>query len=346
MADESFQEKTEEPTGRKLEKAKEKGQVARSKELTSMASMSGIVMLLYFGSGYFFSKLAAMTSGVLSMKYGINPGQTSRAVILEGFEILAPFFLATIVLGVLVSVAQGGFVKKELKLEFSKLDPIKGTKNLFSMKSVNEFLKSLMKFTVGGVVSYYIIKNNMSVLPSLGAMELSGMIKVSGEMIIDAIVIAFAFFMVIAIISYFIDKMQHNRSLKMTKQEIKEEHKESDGDPMVKQRIRSIQRETARKRMMQEVPEATVVITNPTHLAVAIKYDDKDMSAPKIVAKGAGHVAAKIREIATENGVPIVENKPIARALFKQELNTFVPEELYVAVAKILAYIYKLKGKI
>ncbi len=346
MADDNFQEKTEKATDRKKEKAKEKGQVARSKDLTSMASMSGIVMLLYFGGGYFMSKLAAMTGGVLSMRYGINPGQVSRAVTLEGFEILAPFFVLTIVLGILVSVAQGGFVKKEMKLEFSKLDPIKGTKNLFSMKSVNEFLKSLMKFGIGGIVSYYIIKKNMIVLPSLGAMELGGIMKVSGDMIMNAIVIAFACFMVIAIISYFIDKMQHERQQKMTKQEIKEEQKESDGDPMIKQRIRSIQRETARKRMMQEVPEATVVITNPTHLAIAIKYDDKDMSAPKIVAKGAGHVAAKIREIATENGVPIVENKPVARALFKQELNSFIPEDLYVAVAKILAYIYKLKGKI
>ena len=344
MAEDSFQEKTEQATPRKKDKAREKGQVARSKDLSSMASMSGIVMLLYFGGGYVMTKMASMTGGVLSMKYGTDVGKVSRVVMLEGFQILAPFFLATIVLGVLVNVAQGGFVKKELKLEFSKLDPIKGTKNLFSLKSVNEFLKSFLKFAIGGIVSYYIIKKNMYMLPSLGAMELGGLMKVSGKMIIDSIVIAFAFFMVIAIFSYFLDKIQHERSLKMTKQEIKEEQKESDGDPMVKQRIRSIQRETARKRMMQEVPESTVVITNPTHLAVAIKYDDKDMSAPKIVAKGAGHVAAKIREIATENGIPIVENKPVARALFKQELNSFIPEELYVAVAGILAYIYKLKG--
>jgi flagellar biosynthetic protein FlhB len=171
-------------------------------------------------------------------------------------------------------------------------------------------------------------------------------VNVSGDLIMDSILIAFGVFMAIAIISYFIDKAQHERQLKMTFQEIKEEQKESDGDPMVKQRIRSIQRETARKRMMQEIPEATVVITNPQHLAIAIKYDDQKMDAPRIVAKGAGNVAAKIREIAAEHGVPIVENKPVARALYKQELNSLVPEELYVAVAKILAYIYKLKGKI
>lgn len=345
MADDSFQEKTEQATPRKLEKAREKGQVARSKDLTSMASMSGIIMLLYFGGGHLISKLASMTGGVLSMSYGSNPGHVSKVVVVEGFEILAPFFLLTIFLGVLASVAQGGFVKKELKLEFSKLSPLKGIKNLFSMKSLGEFLKSLMKFLVGGWVTYYIVKNNMKILPTLAAMEMGEMLRVSGNMIMNSILLAFGLFMIIAVFSYFIDKTQHHRSLKMTKQEIKEEQKESDGDPMVKSRIRSIQREAARKRMMQEVPNATVVITNPTHLAVAIKYEDKDMSAPRIIAKGAGHLAAKIREIAAEHGVPVVENKPVARALYKQELNSFIPEELYVAVAKILAYIYKLKGK-
>ncbi len=132
----------------------------------------------------------------------------------------------------------------------------------------------------------------------------------------------------------------------MSKEEVKEEHKETEGDPIVKSRIRSIQRETARKRMMQEVSTATVVVTNPQHLAVAIKYEEKMMHAPKIVAKGAGFIAERIKEIATEHGIPIVEDKPLARALFRLELNTFIPEELYVAVAKILAYIYKLKGKI
>jgi flagellar biosynthetic protein FlhB len=346
MAEDSFQDKTEQATPRRKEKAKEKGQVARSKDLTSMASMSGIIMILYFGGGYVVSKLAAITGGVLSMRYGSEPGHVSRIVIAQGFEILAPFFLVTVVLGVLVSVAQGGFVKKEMKFELDKLNPVKGIKNLFSMKSLSELLKSILKFSIGGWLVYYIINKDMKVLPTLAAMEMSEMLKVSGTMVLDAIVIAFAFFMVIAIFSYFLDKIQHERSLKMTKQEIIEEQKESDGDPMIKQRIRSIQRETARKRMMQEVPEATVVITNPQHLAVAIKYEEKDMAAPKIVAKGAGNLAARIREIATEHGIPIVENKPVARALYKQELNTFIPEELYVAVAKILAYIYKLKGKI
>jgi flagellar biosynthetic protein FlhB len=172
------------------------------------------------------------------------------------------------------------------------------------------------------------------------------LIKVSSHLIMEAIVIAFFYFLAVAIVSYFIEKWQFEKSLRMSKQEIKEEQKETEGDPIIKARIRSIQREAAKNRMMKEVPQATVVITNPTHLAVALKYEDKKMFAPQVVAKGAGIIAAKIREIATENGVPIVEDKPLARSLYKLELNSFIPEELYVAVAKILAYIYKLKGKI
>jgi flagellar biosynthetic protein FlhB len=207
-------------------------------------------------------------------------------------------------------------------------------------------LKSLLKFAIGGWVIYYIIKKDLKVLPMLSAMEMSELIKVSGKLVMNAIVIAFFLYLTVAFVSYLLERWQFERSLRMTKQEIKEEHKETEGDPLIKSRIRSIQREIARKRMMQEVPNATAVITNPQHLAVAIKYEDKKMHAPKIVAKGAGFIAGKIKEIAAKHGVPIIEDKPLARALFKLELNTYIPEKLYVAVAKILAYIFKLKGKI
>ena len=213
------------------------------------------------------------------------------------------------------------------------------------MKGIVEFIKSLLKFLVGGWVVYFILKKDLDVLPMLSAMEINDLIKVSGKLILEAFTVAFLLFLTVSFVSYALEKWQHERSLKMTKQEVKDESKESDGDPLVKSRIKSLQREMARKRMMQEVPTATVVITNPTHLAIAIKYDDKEMFAPKIVAKGAGVVAEKIREIAKKHNVPIVEDKPLARSLFKQELNSFVPESLYIAIAKILAYIYKLKGK-
>ncbi|GBD95534.1 MAG TPA: flagellar biosynthesis protein FlhB [Nitrospirae bacterium] len=346
MADDSFQEKTEQATSQKKQKAKDKGQVARSRDLTSMFAMGGIVMIFYFGGKYFFINLADMMGGILSFRYGSNPTHVTGIAVLQGMQILAPFFLVSLVSVIFISVVQGGFVKKEIKIEIEKLNPVEGIKKLFSIKGLTELLKSMLKFSVGGWITYYIIKKDMKVLPTLSAMATNDMIRMSGKLIMDAIITAFFYFMVIAIISYFLEKWQFERSLRMTKQEIKEEQKEIDGDPLIKSRIRSIQREAARKRMMQEVPKATVVITNPQHLAIAIKYVDKEMSAPKIVAKGAGVIAAKIKEIAAENGVPVVEDKPVARALFKLELNAFIPQELYVAVARVLAYIYKLKGRI
>jgi flagellar biosynthetic protein FlhB len=176
-------------------------------------------------------------------------------------------------------------------------------------------------------------------------MEMNSAIKLSGQLIINALVTALLYFMIVAFISYLLERWQYERSLRMTREEVKEEYKEVEGDPRVKSRIRTLQLEAARRRMMQEVPKATVVITNPTHIAVALKYEEK-MIAPKITAKGAGIVAEKIKEIAEAHGVPVVEDRPLARALFKHDLDTFIPEELYVAVAKILAYIYKLRGKV
>ena len=342
---EEFQEKTERATPRKKSKAKEKGQVARSSELTSMTAMAGIVMLLYFGGEYFFNSLADMTGSVLSMQYGTDPMYVTRSVVIQAGFILAPFFLTSMVLVPMASVAQGGFFLKEMKFEIEKLSPMQGMKKIFSMKGITEFLKSLLKFSVGAWIVYYVLSKDMKVLPSLMAMELNNLVAFSGKLIMEAIVIAFSYFMIIAFISYALEKWQYERSFKMTKQEVKDEHKEMEGDPLVKSRIRTVQMEAARKRMMQAVPDATVVITNPTHLAVALKYDDQKMFAPKIVAKGAGKVAEKIKEIARKHGVPVVEDKPVARALFKFELNTFVPEELYIAVAKILAQIFKLKGR-
>lgn len=345
MADD-FQEKTEQATPRKKQKAREKGQIARSKDLTSTITMGGIIMIFYFGGQQVFMSLASMTGGMLSLKYGTDPLHVSRIAIMQGVKIVAPFFLVSVVLALLASAMQDGIVLKPLKFEMSKLNPVKGMGRIFSTKGLIELLKSLLKFSVGGWLVYYIINKDLKVLPSLTAMEMNELVKVSTKLVMDAIIIAFAYYMILAVIGYFIDKWQYEKSLRMSKQEVKEESKESEGDPIIKSRIRSAQRAAARKRMMQEVPTATVIITNPTHLAVAIRYEDKEMPAPRIVAKGAGIVAEKIKEIAKKHGVPVIEDKPIARALFKLELNAFIPEGLYVAVARILAYIYKLKGRL
>ncbi|MBI5098497.1 MAG: flagellar biosynthesis protein FlhB [Nitrospirae bacterium] len=342
---EEFQEKTEQATGRKKQRAREKGQVPRNRELTSMAAMGGILMMFYFIGEYSFTSLSTFTGSLLSMRYGLEPMNVSRVAIIEGARILFPFLFAPLIFVTLASVAQGGFVFKTLEFDIEKINPLNGIKKIFSMSGAAELLKSLLKFAIGGWVIYYVVKKDLKALPMLSAMELNVLVRISTKMIVRAVGVAFFYYLIVALVSYAVEKWQFERSLRMTKQEIKEEHKEMEGDPLIKSRIRTIQRETARKRMMQEVPKATVVITNPTHLAVALQYEDKKMFAPKIVAKGAGVVAEKIKEIAAEYGVPIVEDKPLARALFKHEIDTFVPEELYVAVARILAYIYKLKGK-
>jgi flagellar biosynthetic protein FlhB len=343
---EEFQEKTEQATGRKKQKAREKGQVPRNKELTSIASMGGILMMFYFIGEYSFASMSTFTGSALSLKYGTDPMNVSRVAIIEGAKILLPFLFAPMVFAILASVAQGGFVFKSLEFEIEKINPLNGLKKLFSLNGVAELLKSILKFAIGGWVVYYVIKKDLKALPALSAMELNALVKVSAEMLVRAVGIAYFYYLIVAFVSYMVERWQHEKSLRMTKQEVKEEHKETEGDPLIKSRIRSLQREMARKRMMQDVPKATVVITNPTHLAVALLYEDKKMFAPKIVAKGAGVVAEKIKEIAAEHGVPIMEDKPLARALFKHEIDTFIPEELYVAVARILAYIYKLKGNI
>ena len=346
MAEDDFQEKSERATPRKLSKAKKKGQVAKSKDLTSMVAMGGIVLFFYFGGEIFFNELADMTGGILSMKFGRNPVEVAKVAVTYGLKLIFPIMLTSVVLVIATDIMQAGFIFKTIEFKFDSLNPVGGVKKIFSLKGLVEFLKSIVKFSVGAWVVYYIIKKDLKVLPMLSALEVPELVKVSAKLVFSAIAIAFFYYLLTAIVSYFLEKWQFERSMKMTKQEVKEEGKEVEGDPLIKSRIRSVQREIAKKRMMQEVPEATVVITNPTHLAIALKYDEQKMFAPKIVAKGAGVVAEKIREIASEHGVPILEDKPLARALFKLDLESFIPEELYVAVAKVLAYIYKLKGKV
>jgi flagellar biosynthetic protein FlhB len=182
------------------------------------------------------------------------------------------------------------------------------------------------------------------ILPQTSAMDLNQILPVSVELIAQAVLYGLGAFFVIAGVDYFVQRWRFERSIRMTKGEIRQEHRETEGDPQIRSRIRSIQKEMARRRMMQEVPKATVVITDPTHLAVALKYERGGMTAPRVIAKGAGVIAENIRELARKHGVPLVEDKPLARALYKLKLDSTIPEELYRAVAKILAYLYKLKG--
>lgn len=344
MAEERFEERTEQATPRKRQKAREKGQVPRSKELISMAATGGVIIAFYLTGDYFIKNLSGLMKRLLSLEYGIDPFTTMRQSSTEMLLILSPFFALSISLVLISGFSQGGFVMKPLSLELERINPLSGLKRLFSFSGMTEALKSIFKFLIGGILFYLVIKRSVLLLPSTMAMGLQESWRVSEDLIVRAVLSGFLVFFTIAVIDYVLERWRFERSLRMTRQEIKEEHKETEGDPLIRSRIRSIQREMARRRMMQEVPKATVVITNPTHIAVALLYKRVEMDAPKVIAKGAGLIAEKIKEIAIKHNIPVVEDKPLARSLYKLSIGSFIPEELYKATAKVLAHIYRIRG--
>ena len=233
---------------------------------------------------------------------------------------------------------------KPLTLELERLSPLAGIKKLFSASAIPGAIKSFFKFVVGVIVFYVVMKKVLVVLPMTSAMDLTDIQTVAFGLSRTAITYTLSTFFVLALIDYLYERWKFERSLRMSKEEIREESRESEGDPLIKAKIKSMQREAARRRMMEAVPKATVVITNPTHIAVALLYKKDETAAPKVVAKGKGYVAETIRELARKNGVPLVEDKPLARALFKVDIDSVIPGDLFRAVAKILAYIFKLRG--
>ena len=255
--------------------------------------------------------------------------------------------LAILAAGVCAHVAQFGFLftTESLTPKMSRLSPINGLKRLFSLRSLVELAKSVLKVVTVGTAAFILIRSELHVVPGLVLSSVVDILAFTGWVAFKICLGACGALIILAALDYAYQRWEHEKNLRMTKQEVKDEYKQTEGDPKVKARIRSIQLETARRRMMEAVPEADVVITNPTHLAVALRFDGTKMAAPCVVAKGAGHVAERIKQIAAEHGVPIVENRPLARTLIKTvDIGASIPAELYKAVAQILAYVYRLKG--
>lgn len=338
-----FEERTQEATPRKRQRAKEKGQVARSRELISMAASGGILLAFLVSGERFIGALSGFLSRGLSLHYGTEPLEVMRKI---GSEILFSFMtilLISLLMVLLSGFLQGGFVLKAIEIDMERINPVSGLKRLFSLRGLVELFKGMLKFLIGGLVLYLLLRKAFPEVSRMPAMYLEDIEK-SGFLIIKRSTLAiFTTFLSLSILDYLYERFRFERSLRMTRQELKEEFRETEGDPLIKARIRSIQRELARRRMLQEVPKATVVVTNPTHIAVALLYK-KEMPAPKVVAKGADAIAEKIKEIARFHGVPIYEDRALARALFKVKLDAYIPEELYKAVARIIAYIYRLRG--
>jgi flagellar biosynthesis protein FlhB len=353
MTENGFQEKSEKATPKRRKDARDKGQVAKSVEITSVLILLASLGIFFFSGSWMFFKLKLVTMQLLgSLDYfALNDTQSSNSFFFMVFKhifiILFPLFLAVIVCGLLGNLAQIGFVTstKLLTPNFDKLNPVSGLKRLLSVRSLVELIKSILKIAIVGIVSYITVEKEMKNIPLLVGMDVY---EVLSFLCITSLKICFITCIVLiflAVLDYAFQKFQHEKELKMTLQEVKEESRLTEGDPKIKQRIRTAQMEMMRKRMVNAVPDATVVITNPTHLAVAIKFEFGKMAAPLVVAKGAGVIAAQIRKLAKENDVPIIENKPLARIMFKTvEVGDLIPVELYQAVAEILAYIYRLKG--
>jgi len=351
MAEESFEEKTEQATPRKREEAREKGEVAKSRELPSVAVLLAAMFTLTFLGSHIYSQIRVImqTSFSLPLVKDLNISE------FLGFaqEIFRPFMLAigpplaaAFITAILANVVQIGFKisPKSLKPKFSKLNPLKGFGRLFSKQSFMELAKSLFKLALVSTIAYLTIKSEMSQILLLGTMELNSIFIYMLTTFLKIAIRCTLAMIFLAVIDYAFQKWDFEKRLKMTKKEAKDDHKRTEGDPLIKSKIRSIQREMARKRMMEAVPQADVVITNPTHLAVALKYEAASMGAPKLVAKGAGKVAQRIKELAGKYNIPLIENKELARSLYQlAEIDQEIPPNLYPAVAEVLAYIYKLK---
>ena len=351
MAD-SDQERTEDPTSKRREDFREKGQVAQSKEVTTAALLTMSLLLWSFYAKYFWADLKDQVRNFLQMLgyFKATPEDVLHLLWTLGAtfaHLLWPIFMLTLVVGFFSSFLQVGplFSLKAFEVDLGKFNPIKGMAKFVSKRSAIELVKSLSKVALIGFVAFKTVSNEFGIALTLTSVDLSQMIVFLGQLTFLVLAKTCGIMIVLGIIDFIFSRYEMEQKMKMTKQEVKEEHKQQEGDPKVKSRIRSMQYQMARKRMMAEVPKADVVITNPTHLSIAITYNREQMDAPQIIAKGADHLAFRIREIAREHQVPIVENKPVARALYQYEVGEQVPEEMFKAVAEILAYVYSLKRR-
>ena len=352
-------EKTEEPTAKKLSDARNEGQVAKGKDLTSAVMLLVLFMVLRFtvgnmGEGFIecFNKnytqigdLFTSTHGEYNMQYTIALIQSAA---LDMLKLLIPFFGIGFIIAIVIELAQVKWkpTSKPLQPKLSKFNPINGIKRMFSVRTLVSLIKQIVILVVIFIVVYNKLKSRMSDIYMLYDIPLISAIILLGDIIFDIGTVICVIYTIIGIADYVFEKRKFRKDMMMTKQEVKDEWKNTEGNPEVKNKIRQKMSEASRRRMMQAVPEADVVITNPTHFAVALKYEQNKGKAPVVVAKGEDYLAAKIKEAARENNIEIVENKPLARMLYYNvELDEEIPPELYQAVAEVLAFVYNIKNK-
>jgi flagellar biosynthetic protein FlhB len=349
---EDGQERTESATPKRLEEARRRGQIPRSRDLTTAAVMMTAGAGLYFLGGQLAGRLhGLMTRGLtLSREQALDENQilpTLSAAAAEALLACAPLFGLIMLAAILAPLALGGwsFSTEALMPQLNRLNPLEGVKRMFALRSLIELGKALAKFAVVGLIAVIVLWNDAAELLALGrepvASAIAHAVRLSGQ----GLILVSAGLLLIAGIDVPYQLWQYAKQLKMTREEVRQEMKETEGSPEIKGRIRQVQQQLARQRMMQDVPKADVIVTNPTHFAVALKYDDKRMRAPIVVAKGADVIAARIREVASENQVPIFEAPPLARVLYRNvDIGQEIPSNVYVAVAQVLTYVFQLKA--
>jgi flagellar biosynthetic protein FlhB len=353
-------EKTEQPTAKKLDDARKEGQVAKSQEVATAFSLLALFIILRFVYGFMgeifsntFEYVYNSIPNVARTYDGYLPIAYISSLVIHAMLTLlllcAPFFIVGFSVALICDFVQVGFkpTTKPLQPKFSKLDPISGMKKIFSTRKVFELVKSILKLGIMAIVIISFFSGRKESLFLLYDIPLKQAIGLMGNLIIDLGLRIAAAYMIIAFADLIYQRRKFNKDMMMTKQEVKDEFKNSEGNPEIKGAQKRRMMQASQRRMMQNLPKADVVITNPTHYAVAIKYDANEADAPMVVAKGADYLAQRIKDIARENDVEIVENKPLARMLYANvEVGELVPPELYKAVAEVLAYVYHLKGKV
>ncbi|MGG3466009.1 flagellar biosynthesis protein FlhB [Neobacillus pocheonensis] len=347
------EEKTEKATPQKRKEARKKGQVAKSAEVSaSLLLLSFFLFLLYYGK-YLGSSLLELFRAIFSnyLFVDLTASSTEKLFIDLSYialKIVLPILVVSFVVGLCSNYLQVGFLftTENLKFNLNKLNPVDGAKRILSMRSIVDLLKNILKMTLIAAISYVLLKKEIGTFLHFSQMRIEQIVEYLFSVIVKLGLSTSVMYVVIGVADFIYQKYDNEKKMRMSLQEIKDEHKKSEGDPLIKGKIKEMQRAMSLNRMMADVPKADVIITNPTHYAIAIAYDANDSKAPVVLAKGVDYMAQKIKETAKENGVIITENKPLARALYANvEIGQEIPEELFKAVAEILAYVYRLKGK-
>lgn len=346
-------EKTEKATPKKRQDARKKGQIAKSQDLPGAFILFFCFLGFLIFGGFMKERITRLLTGTLKDYFSTDINTANimpmfNHLLTEMLIILAPLFLITLVVAVLGNYMQVGFLAsgEGLKMKFNKINPLEGAKRLFGMKVLVDFAKTLLKLFLIGYLVYTSLWGERENLLNLAELPLDSLLNHVADLTVMLGIKIGVALVILSVFDYMYQRYEHEKNLRMSKQDIKDEYKKSEGDPLIKGKIKEKQRRMALQRMMQDVPKADVVITNPTHYAVAIQYETGKMDAPRVVAKGTDFVALKIKETAKQHGVVTMENRPLARALYDQvDIGQAIPADLFQAVAEVLAYVYRLKGK-